>query len=186
MTDEELMLDAKAGKIDCISVLYDRYHTRLYNFFLQQTHDQSQSKDLTQIVFERVIKYREKYVEQGRFTSWIYTVARNVHMDLYRKKREDLPGAAVIHAIADRQIEVNDDSINDKELEDKDHLKKAMKHLRPEQRELIWLSRYEKLKYAEIAHILGSTEGAVKIKIHRSMKDLKTQFFKIRQHELGR
>ena len=181
MTDEELMLQAKAGKLDGISVLYDRYHTRLYNFFLQQTHDQSQSKDLTQIVFERVIKYRGRYVQQGRFTAWIYAIARNVHLDLYRKKREDLPGAAVIHAIADSQIEEN----HDRE-EDKYHLEKAMKYLRPEQRELIWLSRYEKLKYAEIAHILGSTEGAVKVKIHRSMKDLKTEFFKIRQHELGR
>lgn len=180
MTDEELMLQAKAGELSSISILFDRYNVRLYNFFLQQTRDQSKSEDLTQMVFERLIKYREKYVQRDRFTSWIYTIARNVHKDLYRKKREDLPGREKIYALADQQIEVEADLD-----EEKDQLQKAMQYLRPEQRELIWLSRYERLKYAEIAHMMGTTEGAVKVKIHRSMKDLKTQFFKIRKHELG-
>ncbi len=178
-TDEELMQRAKNGEMRCISSLFDRYNVRLYNFFYQQTRDKGQSEDLTQNVFERVIKYRHKYENRSNFTSWIFAIARNVHIDLYRKKRLDLPGNEKVMFIAD-QPEVVADS---RESLHSARLKAALNKLSPEQQQLIYLTRFEKMKYAEVARIMECSEGAVKVKIHRTMKNLKDVFLKLKIDE---
>ena len=115
------MQKAKAGELRYISTLFDRYNLRLYNFYYQQTRDKGQSEDLTQNVFERLIKYRTKYKEKKNFTAWIYAIARNVHMDLYRKKSFDLPGNDKVLAIA----EIPDEEETIETLHN-ERLKKAM------------------------------------------------------------
>lgn len=174
-TDEELMQKAKAGELKCISTLFDRYQVRLYNFFFQQTRDKGQSEDLTQNVFERIIKYREKYTEKRNFTSWIYAIARNVHMDLYRKKRFDLPGNEHVLRIA----EIPDETETIESLHS-DRLKLAMTQLKQEEQQILWMTRFEKMKYAEVAEVFQCSEGAIKAKVHRTMKNLKDVFFKIK------
>ena len=168
------MLQAKAGEMSSMSVLFDRYHVRLYNFFYQQTRDKGQSEDLTQNVFERIIKYRDRYEPKRSFTSWIYTVARNVHMDLYRKKSPTLPGDDKVMALADVPETYHEDLSAEKA-----RLKVAMTHLSSEQQQLIWLTRYEKLKYAQVADMMDCSVGSVKVKIHRTMKALKSAYYKI-------
>jgi len=169
------MQRAKAGELHCISTLFERYNVRLYNFFFQQTRDRSQSEDLTQNVFERIIKYRLKYTEKRNFTSWIYTIARNVHMDLYRKKRFDLPGNEAVL----RMAEVPDETETIESLHS-ERLKLAMAQLSKDEQQIIWMTRFEKMKYAEVAQVFECSEGAIKAKVHRTMKNLKNVFFKIR------
>ena len=173
-TDEQLMLNAKTGEMRCISILFDRYNVRLYNFFYQQTRDKGLSEDLTQNVFERVIKYRNKYENRSNFASWIFTIARNVHMDIYKKKRHDLPGDEKVLYMA----EINSPA-ESKESIHEDRLKKALRMLSPDQQQMIYLTRFEKMKYSEVAEIMNCSEGALKVKVHRTMKDLKNVFFKI-------
>lgn len=174
-TDEELMQKAKAGELRYISTLFDRYNVRLYNFFYQQTRDKGQSEDLTQNVFERIIKYRKNYQEKKNFTAWIYAIARNVHMDLYRKKRFDLPGNEKVLAIAEiPQEEETIESLHN------DRLKLAMAALSKDEQQILWMTRFEKMKYAEVADVFDCTEGAIKAKVHRTMKNLKDVFFKIK------
>ncbi len=168
------MQRAKAGELKCISTLFDRYHVRLYNYFFQQTRDKGQSEDLTQNVFERIIKYRKKYREKKNFTSWIYAIARNVHMDLYRKKRFDLPGNDKVQRLA--EVPNEDETIES--LHD-NRLKLAMAQLRQDEQQILWMTRFEKMKYAEVAEVFECSEGAIKAKVHRTMKNLKEVFFKI-------
>ncbi len=168
------MQKAKAGELKCISILFDRYNVRLYNFFFQQTRDKGQSEDLTQNVFERIIKYRENYTEKKNFAAWIYAIARNVHMDIYRKKRFDLPGNDKVLSIAD----IPDETLTTEEIHS-ERLKIAMAQLNQDEQQLIWMTRFEKMKYAEVATVFNCSEGAIKAKIHRTMKNLKEVFFKI-------
>ncbi len=178
ITDEDLMARAKNGEMKCISILFERYNVRLYNFFYQQTRDKNQSEDLTQNVFERLIKYRHQYKAEGKFISWIFSIARNVHIDLYRKQTPDLPGDDKVMSIANTADEpYSEESIHSARL------KLAMNTLSGEERQLIYWSRFEKLKYTEMAQILETSEGAIKTKMHRTMKNLKNAFFKIKINE---
>ena len=61
IADENIMQSVSNGGIPQLATLFDRYHIRMYNYFRKMNHDKSLSEDLTQEVFERVIKYRESY-----------------------------------------------------------------------------------------------------------------------------
>lgn len=178
ITDEDLMYRAKNGDMKCISVLFERYNVRLYNFFYQQTRDKIQSEDLTQNVFERLIKYRHQYKAEGKFISWIFSIARNVHIDLYRKQTPDLPGDEKVMSLANQE-----DEPYSEENFHSTRLKLAMNALSGEERQLIYWSRFEKMKYADMAKMLDTSEGAIKTKMHRTMKNLKQAFFKIQINE---
>jgi len=82
----EEMLLVKDGHLSELTVLFDRYQVSLYNFFLKLTGDKAASQDLTQNLFYRVIRYRQSFQpSHGSFRSWIYRIARNVHMDFCKQ-----------------------------------------------------------------------------------------------------
>ena len=87
MRDEDVMKLVKNGKLDALSILFDRYHVRLFNFFLRLIDDRTLSEDLVQNVFERIIKYRSSYREGASVKTWIYQIARNVRIDHFRSQK---------------------------------------------------------------------------------------------------
>ena len=78
--DEQLMLKVKSGQLDSLAPLFEKYHVKLYNFFLRLTRNRDVSRDLTQNVFRRILSYRETYDARWPFRTWMYQVARNVHL----------------------------------------------------------------------------------------------------------
>ena len=81
------MLLVKEGHLSELTALFDRHQVSLYNFFLRLTGDQASSEDLTQNLFYRVIRYRQSFQPaQGTFRSWIYRMARNVHVDFCKQE----------------------------------------------------------------------------------------------------
>src|SRR2546423_398608 len=83
--DHELMIAVRAGEIRKLGELFERYHRRLYGFFVRMTNQPSASEDLVQIVFYRILKYRHTYRDEGKFSAWIYHLARKVAADHFRK-----------------------------------------------------------------------------------------------------
>src|SRR5882757_3418662 len=84
-SDHELMLAVRAGEIRRLGDLFERYHKPLYGFFVRLTNQPSASEDLVQIVFYRILKYRHTYRDEGKFSAWIYHLARKVSADHFRK-----------------------------------------------------------------------------------------------------
>ncbi len=176
MTDEQLMIEVRNGDIAKAAVLFERYSGRLYNFFVRLTFDESLSEDLTQNVFERVIRYKHSFDENHQFKSWIFQIARNVRMDFYKKNK-----IKVANEVDISKVMMMSNSISEK-MEQEDDLKnleKAMSQLSSEQREILVLTRFQKLKYAQVAEMMNTSEGAVKVKVHRAIKELRNVFFKI-------
>lgn len=103
-------------------------------------------------------------------------MARNVRIDTYRKKAESYPGSENLafekadSFNAHNALEV---------AEQKVQLHRALNLLSSENREIIWLARFEDMRYRQIAEIIGCSEGALKVKMHRAMKELKNNFFKM-------
>jgi len=103
MTDEQIMEAVKNGDLQQASVLYSRYHKRIYNFLVHMTFDQDDGADLTQNVFLRVIKYRSSYKSGMSFQSWIYQMARNAFSDHYQR---DFPNLIRISTWEGQEISI--------------------------------------------------------------------------------
>lgn len=174
--DEQLMMKVKSGNLDSMSELFQRYQRKIFNYFLRNVYDRELSEDLTQNVFERALKYRNSYKDSFPFKAWIYKIANNVKYDHYRKKKVPIANIETLDSI--QSYTMNPESQME-ENEQVTKLKSAMKKLSEEQRSIIWLTKYEQMKYAQVAEIIGCTETAMKTKIHRAMKSLKLIYFQM-------
>lgn len=176
MDDEQLMLLVKEGKLSHLGQLFERYQVRLYNYFLKLTRREALSEDLTQNVFERVLKHRHTYKEEFPFNAWLFRIAHNVRMDYYRKQK--IKFDANVDPV---QLPLVDNARDEEEEREflKVDLERALSQMKDEYREVLILTRYERMKYMQVADVLGISEGAVKIKVHRAIKQLSTIYHQI-------
>ena len=181
-SDNALMLKVKAGDLDKLGLLFERYNRRLFSYFYRRTGNRDLSEDLVQNVFERIIKYRKTYDNNGAFSTWIYRIARNLHVDQYRKNsheemREDLIN---LDAIKSEPAEIENLFTEDNEVL---LLDLALKRLDAEKKETLILSRYQGFKYNEIAAIMHCSESAVKVRIFRALNELKEIISDLKKEE---
>lgn len=178
LSDNELMRKVKDGDFDKMSLLYERHYRQLFGYLFKMTKQKEASEDLVQNVFFRLLKYRKNFNGDGVFRAWMYHVARNVLHDHYQKAKR-IPSNVDLHVFEGRMEE---DILADEQIEKKqavETLIKAMEQLSAENRELLILCRYQDLKHQEIARILNISEGAVKVRVHRAMNELKSIFLKM-------
>ena len=174
MPDETVMLNIKKGNLSMMSVLFERYNVKIFNFFLKMGLDRDISQDLTQNLFYRLIKYRASYKEGNSVRTWIYQIARNLHTDhriQLKKSREVLMQTESYNTdIADEQESFRE--------EDYERLDKALADLNDQQREIIVLSRYQGLKYSEISSIVSQSVPAIKVAVYRAIRQLRVIYLK--------
>ena len=176
MTDEQLMEAVKNGDLQQASLLFDRYHKRLFNFLARLTLDRSTAEDLTQNVFLRLIRYRNSYREGLKFQSWIFQVARNVFSDHYQSQKNKRSGFISVEHLGDHIM----DQEESKQLEEKEALlRRSMALLSDEQRELLALTRFEHMKYEDVALLMDTTVANIKVKVHRAIAKLREHYFQL-------
>lgn len=165
------MMKVKQGDLDKLGLLFERYNRPLFSFFYRMNKESELCEDLVQTVFERMLKYRNTYTGSGTFTTWMFSIARNAHIDHYRKIKKNGSTVEINEERLYLEPEPDTGIVNKKEK--KGLLELALDQLDEEKREVIIMSRYEGLKYKEIADILETTEGAIKVRMFRAMKELK-------------
>jgi RNA polymerase sigma-70 factor (ECF subfamily) len=176
MTDEQLMEAVKHGDLQQASLLFDRYNKRLFNYLVRMTLDRDLAEDLTQNVFVRMIRYRTSYREGLKFQSWIYQVARNVFSDHYQANKNRKSTFMDIEKLGD-QIPDNSDA---RKAEEQEHLlQRSMALLNEEQRELLVLTRFQHLKYEQVAEMMDTTVANIKVKVHRAIGKLREHYFEL-------
>jgi len=173
LTDEELMVQIANGKLELLTLLFDRYHIRLFNYFNKMVQNKMVSEDLTQDVFLKIIKYRTSY-KNGNFAAWIFTIARNIFSNHYQKTKKERA-----NEIDDDKLNANETLVTEGNQEELAQLQLALQKLPISDRELIVMHRFQQIKYKQIAQITNSTENAVKVKVHRAVKKLKDIYFQI-------
>jgi RNA polymerase sigma factor (sigma-70 family) len=176
MTDESIMEAVKRGELQQATLLFERYEKRIYNFLARMTMDRHLAEDLTQNVFLRMIKYRNSYTEGRKFQSWLYQVARNVFSDHYQTMKKKYTGFVDVEKISDHMADQND---SDEQDEKERHLHLSMAKLTEEQRELLVLTRFQQLKYEDVASIMDTTVANIKVKVHRAILKLREYYFEI-------
>jgi RNA polymerase sigma factor (sigma-70 family) len=180
--DHETMLAVREGDLDQQSLLFERHHRHLYNFFLRMTGSTNDSEDLVQEVFFRMLNYRHTYRDDSRFETWMFQIARSALSDSSRKTRRTEP-------LPEGRILVNPDPSPEDSLMKKsetDFLLRALGMLSEEKREVLLLGRFENLGFREIARILREKETTVKVRAHRAVKErgkLAKQRWKVSDHD---
>jgi RNA polymerase sigma-70 factor (ECF subfamily) len=173
-TDEILMQNIKRGNISEMSVLFERYHLRIYNFFFRLTFDMDISQDLTQNLFYRMIKYKNSYKSDYTVKSWIFQIARNLHADYCKEEKRSDELFLKTEKFATEPVDDTDGFHED----DYERLEKAISDLSDEQKEIIILSRYQGLKYEEISVITNKSVAAIKVTMYRAIRQLRGIYFK--------
>jgi RNA polymerase sigma factor (sigma-70 family) len=176
MTDEMIMEAVKNGDLQQASLLFERYNKRIYNFLARMTMDRAVAEDLTQNVFLRIIKYRNSYRQGLRFQSWIYQVARNIFSDHYQMHKNRFSDFVNVEKVSDQIPEEGD---NEMQEEQEQLLARSMALLNEEQRELLILTRFQHMKYEDVAVIMDTTVANIKVKVHRAIAKLREHYFEL-------
>ncbi|WP_031527957.1 RNA polymerase sigma factor [Dyadobacter crusticola] len=169
------MLRVKAGDLDKMGLLFERYNRPLFAFFYHMTHKPDRSEDLVQNVFYRMLKYKHTFTGEGEFRSWMYHLARNVLNDSVRQNKGR--NAVDVSEMADLLDGGMTADEHFEKQQDSEFLHQAMAGLSTEHREILIMSRFQELKYEEIAKVLNINEGTVKVRVHRALGELKKKFF---------
>lgn len=182
MTDEALMQSVQGGDLEALGELFERHHRPVFQFLTRTTGNQSVAEDLVQEVFVRILKYRHTYDPAGRFQTWLFRIARNARADYFRRRPPvaepveqalDLPAAT---AGPEERLETH---LYAQQLE------RALRQLPEEPRDLLVLARFHAMPYDDIAQLLGIKVGAVKVRVYRAIKQLRTQFFRLEDAPCG-
>lgn len=160
------MSKVRDGNLDVLQILFERHHKHVFNFVYKMCGDRMHSEDIVQEVFYNVMNYRASY-KNGKFVSWLFTIARNSLKKHYRKSVDHSEDLNVVSAFSSEEESTTDYS--------KLHL--AINQLERSDKELLVLNRFQEIRYDELAEIVGSTPGAVKAKVNRALKKLRVIYF---------
>jgi RNA polymerase sigma factor (sigma-70 family) len=156
--------------------LFERHHARIYNFCHRMTGSREASEDLVQEVFMRSLKYRRSFRGDAEYLPWLYRLARNACNDFFNSRRrfptlvDELPEATSGEPSVSEELERREQACL---------LRQALLELPVERREVLVLSRFEDLPYEEIAQLLGCSVGAVKVRVHRAMQQLRETYLQM-------
>jgi RNA polymerase sigma-70 factor (ECF subfamily) len=179
--DAALMLRVKQGDMEAFEELVEKYKQPVINIIYRTLQDGAEAEDLAQNVFVQVFKSAHRYRVSAKFTTWLYTIARNLCLnELRRRSRhptDPLEGSQTEHEdlparqYQDTKTFTAPDLLLQDELVGK--VEQAIVDLPENQRTALLLCREEELSYEEIAEVLGCSLSATKSLIHRGRETLK-------------
>lgn len=179
--DAALMLRVKRGNRAAFAELVEKYKQPTINFVFRTLRDETESEDVAQNVFLQVWKSRDRYERTAKFSTWLFTIARNLCLnELRRRSRHPAESIEESHPenedqpsrqYEDKKMFLPTDNVLHGELAKK--IEEALAELPENQRTAILLCRRDEVSYEEIADILGCSLSATKSIIHRGRETLK-------------
>lgn len=153
--------------------LLDFYWNEVYGFMLKRTQNETDTEDIVIETFSKAFDRIARYNPEYGFNTWLIAIAKNVHIDLLRKKKSSF--FVEITDEDDRQAQNVADSTptaEDKIIKEQNlsRLLDCIKHLKPQYQEVIQLRYFQEMTYQEIADELGEPLNNVKVKILRAKK----------------
>jgi RNA polymerase sigma-70 factor (ECF subfamily) len=176
-TDNALMAAVGAGEVQKLAVLFERHHRGLFRYFVSMNRNRELSEDLVQDVFFRMLRYRASYDAKQSFTAWMYQIARNASVDQAQKRKGEVIG---IEEFTERRADPAAGPEQSAVLtQDLRLLRQALDRLPADKREILVLSRFQGMKYEELAGVLGCEVGTVKVRVYRAMRALEQAYLTI-------
>jgi len=181
--DEVLLQAYRAGDVRAFERLVARYEKPIWNFLRRFVADAATAEDLLQEVFLRVVKSADEWRGAAKFSTWLYTIARNLTVDQSRRavhrNAASLDGPA--HAGSDSTATLHDrlpspdrradDLASDRQT--KRRIDEAVAALPAEQREVFLMREVMEMPFAEIATAVGASEPTVKSRMRYALEKLR-------------
>jgi len=180
LTDEDVMERCAMGSEAAFRALVQRYRTRIMNLVCRFINDRDRAEEISQEVFLRVFRNRERYRKSGKFSTWIFTIAVNLTKNEIRSRvrhrgtfsldamEEESGGQGV--TFPDLKP-LPDDDLNAHEIGHK--VAEALRKIPARYREAVVLRDVEGLSYEEVGQILRIPGGTVRSRINRARLMLK-------------
>lgn len=180
-SSEALMVRFRGGDVRAFEVLLQRHRNPVFEFILRSVghHNPTHAEDLTQETFLRVVKQASTYEQRAKFTTWLYTLARNLCIDAARRRKHrkaqsldtaDDEGHSLLDRTASRDPAVDRQAIGG---ELRQRLTRAIESLPEDQREVFLLREEADLSFKEIADIVGVSENTVKSRMRYALEKLR-------------
>jgi RNA polymerase sigma-70 factor (ECF subfamily) len=179
--DAALMLRVKQGDTDAFEQLVDKYKQPVLNVVYRMLHDATEAEDVAQTVFVQVYKSAARYQVASKFSTWLFTIARNLCLnEIRRRSRHPTDSMDATHPdneeqpwqqFEDKKTAGPTDTLLEAELQEK--IDAALDELPENQRTAIILCRQDELSYEDIAKVLKCSVSATKSLIHRGRETLK-------------
>ncbi len=171
----------QTGDVAMLAQLFERHHGPLFRYLYQLTRNRALSEDLTQEVFLRALKYASTFNSGLGFRGWIFGMARNACHDARHKVRGEIADAHIsdFHSADPMPEERMAHSQNTRLLQE------ALNRLPDDKREILELSRFQEMRYDEIAALLHCEVGTVKVRVYRALKELREKFFELSGRQIA-
>jgi RNA polymerase sigma-70 factor (ECF subfamily) len=179
--DAALMLRVRQGDSGALAELVDKYKQPVMNLACRMLRDATEAEDMAQNVFVQVYRSAQRYEVSSKFSTWLFTIARNLCLnEIRRRSRHPAESLDASHPdkpdqprqqFEDHKTCSPPDSLLHAELEEK--IEQALGELPENQRMAILLCRQDELSYEAIAEVLGCSLSATKSLIHRGRETLK-------------
>ncbi len=166
--DYALMAEVKQGRQEAFREIVERHQQGLVNFF-RKMGIANDAEDLVQDTFVRLYKYRDRYEPKARFTTFLYMMARQVRMDYLRKVKRR-------NALADEMKNEAEREEEEARLDGTDRLPDVdalLGSLSEDMREVVVMSVYKGMKYAEISEVTGVPVGTIKSRVFTAMRKMR-------------
>jgi len=180
-TDEQLVKGFVEGRIESFEELIRRYQSKIVNFIYRSTGDFQRAEELAQETFMRVFRMGSRFDDHYRFTTWVYTIAKNLssnelrdrsrNPESYNIREADWPedSTFVAELVSAKTFEPHQ-ILTSREM--KMSLEKAMARLDPDLRMALVMKEFDHMTYAQIGEVFDSSPGTVKSWLYRAKKQL--------------
>ncbi len=164
---------AIAGDQVAFTFLLDHFWNEVYGFMLKRTENETDSEDITIETFVKAFDKISTYNPEYQFNTWLIAIAKNVHIDMLRKKKSSLfveitdAEDQQAYNVIDTTPSVEDAIIHEQNLA---QLLLYIKTLKPIYQEVIQLRYFQEMTYQEIADKINEPLNNVKIKLLRAKK----------------
>jgi RNA polymerase sigma-70 factor, ECF subfamily len=194
LTDEALIVRFQGGDRASFAILVKRHQTALYSFALRNVRDRTVAEDIVQECFVRVAQSAADFKADARFTTWVYTIVRNLCIDHGRKAKlrrhpsldearrgDEGDGPTLGEQTADTKggSDVERTALG---TELKKRILAAIDTLPEEQREVYLMREISNLRFKEIAEITGQPENTVKSRMRYALERLQEALKDYEEH----
>jgi RNA polymerase sigma-70 factor (ECF subfamily) len=177
LEDARIVKEILKGKEEQFALLLERYQRPIFNFIYRFFGEYEMAEELTQETFLRCYQFLKSYDPKRKFSTWLYTVAKNLCID-HLKKRRGRRQISLDHSLpvverheAGRSTESDPQFLCIRSQEDS-RLLEALGKLEASRRVVLVLYYFQGLSYKEISEAVGVPVSTVKIRIFRAKKAL--------------
>jgi RNA polymerase sigma-70 factor, ECF subfamily len=184
--DEALMIRYQGGDMRAFEVLLTRHRRGVYNFIYRYVNSRDRAEDLMQETFLRVIKGAGGYQKQAKFTTWLYTIARNLCVDLSRRQKHrkaaslDQPmgggdegrDRTLLDVVPGKDMR-SDRKVINQQLHAS--MQQAIAGLPDDQREVFLMREFLDMPFKDIAEVVGVPENTVKSRMRYALEKLRQE-----------